>query len=192
MKEVFVKSVEELEKWLTKNGEQKESVWLVHYKFSTKLSNLTRDNLVDALLCYGWIDSVPGKVDETKTKIRISPRRPKSIWSKVNVGKVERLIKQKKMKISGLKLVSEAKADGRWGKAYEGRSKMKVPEDFLKILNKKENKKAKDFYKILNKTNLYSIGFRLSQVKDLDKREISIVKIVEQLNKGIHFHKSKK
>lgn len=163
MQEIFVKSVKELEKWLSKNYFQKESVWLVHYKFSTKLSDLTRENLVDTLLCYGWIDSVPGKVDETKTKIRISPRRPKSIWSKINVEKVEVLIKSGKIKKSGLRLVEEAKKDGRWGKAYESQSKMKVPDDFLKELDKKENIKAKKFFQTLNKTNLYPIGFRLSK-----------------------------
>lgn len=191
MKEVFVKNVEDLAKWLNKNFSQKESVWLVHYKFSTKLSNLTRDNLVDTLLCYGWIDSVVGKVDNIRTKIRISPRRPKSIWSKVNVQKVERLVKQGKMKEAGLKLVAEAKKNGNWDKAYEGQSKMRIPDDFIKILNKKENKKASNFYKKLNKTNLYSIGFRLSQVTEPNKREVAINKIIQQLNNEIYFHKPK-
>lgn len=192
MKVVFVKSVEDLEKWLDKNWSQQESVWLVHYKFASKLSNLTRDNLVDTLLCYGWIDSVPGKVDEVRTKIRISPRRPKSIWSKINVGKVKRLIRERKMKDSGLKLVLEAKKDGRWQKAYDSQKNMKVPEDFLKILCKKENADAMRFYKTLNKTNLFAIGFRLSQVTDLSKRGAQINKILTQLKSRVHFNNYEK
>jgi len=192
MRKVFVKSVEDLEKWLDKNWSQQESIWLVHYKFASKLSNLTRDNLVDTLLCYGWIDSVPGKVDEVRTKIRISPRRPKSIWSKINVGKVKRLIRERKMKDSGLKLVMEAKKDGRWQKAYDSQKNMKVPEDFLKALSKKENVDAVKFYKTLNKTNLFAIGFRLSQVTDLSKRGAQINKILTQLKNAVPFHNYEK
>jgi uncharacterized protein YdeI (YjbR/CyaY-like superfamily) len=112
MKEVFVKNKKELWDWLKINHKQKESVWLVHFKFASGKTDLTRDDLVDYLLCFGWIDSLPGKVDELRTKIRISPRNPKSSWSRINLEKVKRLIKENEMQKSGLDVIAIAKANG--------------------------------------------------------------------------------
>lgn len=112
MKTVFVESKRELWDWLKKNHTQKESVWLEHYKFSTRKTDLTRDDLVDYLLCFGWIDSLPGKADELRTKIRISPRNPKSSWSRINLEKVKSLIKENKMQKSGIEVIATAKENG--------------------------------------------------------------------------------
>lgn len=182
MQEVFVKNLKELESWLKKNFMQKESVWLVHYKFSSKLSDITRDNLVDTLLCYGWIDSTPGKVDDSKTKIRISPRRSKSIWSKINVAKVNRLIEEGKMKESGLEEVSAAKKDGRWDKAYDSPKNMKVPDDFVQQISMKGNEKALKVFMNLKKSALYPTLFKLSQINDQKKRNTLIKSIIYKYN----------
>ena len=64
MQEIFVKNKKELWSWLKKNHTRTESVWLMHYKFASGKADLTRDILVDYFLCFGWIDSVPGKADE--------------------------------------------------------------------------------------------------------------------------------
>lgn len=112
MEEVFVKNKKELWNWLKKNYKLKESVWLVHYKFSSGKTDLTRDILVDYLLCFGWIDSLPGKVDELRTKIRISPRNPKSSWSRINLDKVARLTADGQMQKPGLEVIEIAKKNG--------------------------------------------------------------------------------
>jgi uncharacterized protein YdeI (YjbR/CyaY-like superfamily) len=112
MEEVFVKSKKELWIWLKKNYKLKESVWLVHYKLSSGKTDLTRDILVDYLLCFGWIDSLPGKVDELRTKIRISPRNPKSSWSRINLEKIERLTADGQMQKPGQEVIEIAKENG--------------------------------------------------------------------------------
>lgn len=134
MEEIFVKNLHDLEQWLDQNSKQKSSVWLVHYKFSSGLTNLNRENLVDTLLCYGWIDSLPGKVDEVKTKIRISPRNPKSAWSQINKEKVNRLIKEGKIKTQGLEIINLAKQNGSWDK-LNNVDKLIIPEDLHKYLS---------------------------------------------------------
>ena len=188
MREVFVKSKKELWEWLKKDHTQKESVWLMHYKFASGKTDLSRDSLVDYLLCFGWIDSVPGKVDEYKTKIRISPRKPKSVWSQINKDKSEKLIKAKLMQKAGMRIIEIAKEKGTWDKAYLPQSKMKVPEDFLKLLKKKENKDAYTFFKTFDKTNLYAVGYRLAVILDSKKREEKMHKFIQQLKNRIYFH----
>jgi uncharacterized protein YdeI (YjbR/CyaY-like superfamily) len=90
------------------------------------------------------------------------------------------------MRPAGLKAVENAKADGRWEKAYDSPSKMTIPEDFLKEVSK--NKKAEATFKGLNKTNLFSIGFRLQTAKKQETRDKRIKEIIDMLAKGEKFH----
>lgn len=188
MEEVFIKNAKELWNWLKKHHTQAETVWLVHYKFASGKTDLTRDTLVDYLLCFGWIDSTPGKVDNVTTKIRISPRKARSVWSQINKDKVAKLISQKLMQPAGLRTVGIAKEKGTWDKAYLPQSQMTVPDDFLKLLNKKVNKDAKTFFETFNKTNRYAVGYRLAVMVDPAKRQIKMEKFIEQFKNKKYFH----
>ncbi|MGC1107995.1 MAG: YdeI/OmpD-associated family protein [Candidatus Acidiferrales bacterium] len=95
-----------------------------------------------------------------------------------------------KMKAAGLKQVEEAKADGRWTRAYDSPSAMQVPQDFLKRLAK--NKKARAFFKTLNKANTYAIAWRLQTAKQSETREKRMEAILGMLAKGEVFHPSTK
>ncbi|MEI8223967.1 MAG: bacteriocin-protection protein, YdeI/OmpD-associated family [bacterium] len=192
MQEVFVENKKQLWAWLKENHSQTESVWLVHYKFASGKTDLTRDLLVDYLLCFGWIDSLPNKVDEYRTKIRISPRKPKSVWSHINKEKVKKLIKTGMMQKSGLKVIEISKEKGTWNKAYLPQSKMTVPSDFLKLLKKRENKNAYEFFKTFDKANLYAVGYRLAVIVDSKKRELKMKAFVEQFKNKKYFYSNKK
>jgi len=133
MQEIFCKNKSDLWKWLQKNHTKSESVWLVYYKPSLKLGDLDAKIVVDYCLCFGWVDSVVGKVDNTKTKIRISPRNPKSKWSRVNKGNIQRLIKDKKMQPSGLAMVKTAKKTGTWD-ALNDVENLVLPNDLKEAL----------------------------------------------------------
>ena len=117
---------------------------------------------------------------------RFTPRRPKSVWSKINTGHVARLHKLKKMKPAGLAAVEAAKSDGRWAAAYDSPGKVVIPKDFLDQLDK--NKKAKTFFGTLNKTNLYSIVWRLQTARKPETRERRMKAILAMLAKGEKFH----
>lgn len=118
--------------------------------------------------------------------IRFTPRRPKSIWSKVNVKKVERLIAEELMQPSGLKQVACAKADGRWDAAYEGQSTIVVPIEFIDLINK--DSEALRFYESMNKANKYSIAFRIAIAVGEDKKTKVKQKILEMLKNNKSFH----
>ena len=105
---------EELRGWLEANCDTKDSIWVVYYKKAANKGTLTISEIAETAICYGWIDSQVKTLDEEKARIRISPRNPKSNWSRVNKERVARLIATKQMTPKGMALVEEAKRNGRW------------------------------------------------------------------------------
>jgi uncharacterized protein YdeI (YjbR/CyaY-like superfamily) len=180
------KTAEKFETWLEKNQENSNGLWLKIFKKDSGIKTISYAEALDVALCYGWIDGQKKTFDELAYLQKFCPRREKSIWSKINIGHVERLIEAGRMKPAGLKAIEKAKANGNWEKAYDSPSKMTIPEDFLKELRK--NKKAEAFYKGLNKTNLFSIGFRLQTAKKQETREKRMKEIIEMLARGEKFH----
>jgi uncharacterized protein YdeI (YjbR/CyaY-like superfamily) len=100
--------------WLSQNFEKNEAIWLVYDKGQKGEGALNYDSLVEEALCFGWIDSRPGKIDDIQTKIYMSPRKPKSVWSKLNKWRVEKLRDAKLMTSAGERAISIAKANGSW------------------------------------------------------------------------------
>ena len=179
------KTAETFETWLVENHDNSTGLWVKIYKKNSGEKTVSYAEALDVALCYGWIDGQKQAFDEQAWLQKFCPRREKSIWSKINIGHVERLIKEGRMRPAGLKAVEKAKTDGSWEKAYDSPSKMTIPEDFLKELSK--NKKAEAFFMGLNKTNLFSIGFRLQTAKKQATREKRMKAIIEMLAKGEKF-----
>jgi uncharacterized protein YdeI (YjbR/CyaY-like superfamily) len=177
---------EAFETWLEKNHAISTGIWMKIFKKDSGQKTISYAEALDVALCYGWIDGQKKSFDELAWLQKFCPRTAKSIWSKVNIGHVERLTNNAKMQPAGLLAVEKAKADGRWERAYDSPSKMTIPEDFLKEISK--NKKAEAFFKTLNKTNLFSIGFRLQTAKKQETREKRMKEIIEKLEKGEKFH----
>lgn len=176
------KTAEAFETWLIKNHGNASGIWIKLLKKNSGIKTISYAEALDIALCYGWIDGQKQSFDDKAWLQKFTPRREKSIWSKVNIEHVERLINTGRMKPAGLRAVEKAKADGNWENAYDSPSKMTIPEDFLKELSK--NKKAEVFFKTLNKTNLFSIGFRLQTAKKQETREKRMKDIIEKLAKG--------
>ncbi|WP_353185933.1 YdeI/OmpD-associated family protein [Parapedobacter lycopersici] len=175
-------TAEAFETWLEKHHDKSNGLWMKIFKKDSGNKTINYAEALDMALCYGWIDGQKQAYDEQAWLQKFCPRRAKSIWSKVNIGHIERLTNEGRMRTAGLKVVERAKEDGSWEKAYDSSSKMTIPEDFLKELNK--NKKAKEFFKGLNKTNLFSIGFKLQTAKKQETRERRIKEIIEKLARG--------
>ena len=180
------KTAETFETWLIKNHGNANGLWLKIFKKNSGKKTISYAEALDVALCYGWIDGQKQAHDEQAWLQKFCPRTAKSIWSKINIGHVERLIKEGRMRPAGLKVVEKAKADGSWEKAYDSPSKMTIPDDFLKELSK--NKKAEANFRGLNKTNLFSIGFRLQTAKKQETRDKRMKEIIEMLAKGEKFH----
>ncbi|REL24029.1 bacteriocin-protection protein, YdeI/OmpD-associated family [Rhodohalobacter sp. SW132] len=177
---------EEFEDWLFEHHQKTEGIWLKIYKKAADKKGITRIEALDEALCYGWIDGQAKKLDEESYLQKFTPRRSGSLWSKRNTEHIDRLINLGKMKPAGVREVEEAKADGRWEKAYDPPSEMTVPKDFLEELSK--HPKAKEFFKSLNKTNTYAITWRLQTAKKPETRQRRMKKILKMLSDGKKFH----
>jgi uncharacterized protein YdeI (YjbR/CyaY-like superfamily) len=171
--------------WLAKNHDKSAGLLMKIAKKATGISTVTYAEALDFALCYGWIDGQKGSFDEQYFLQKFTPRRPKSIWSKINVEKVERLIASGEMKPSGLKAVEAARQDGRWAAAYASQKNIVVPADFQSAL--KKNKKAKDFFETLTGSRRYAFLFRIETAKKAETREKRIRQFVVMLEKGETF-----
>lgn len=172
--------------WLDVNHLHASGVWIRFFKKNSHIVSLTYAEALDVALCYGWIDSQVKKYDQQSYIQRFTPRKSKSIWSKINTAHIERLIKEGKMQPAGLKLVEAAKKEGRWQSAYDSPKNSSPPKDFLEALAK--NKKAKLYFASLNKANIYAITWRLQTAKKPETRAKRMSKILEMLARNEKFH----
>lgn len=130
---VEVASRTELRTWLAANHTQAESIWLVTWKKATADKHVPYAAIVEEALCFGWIDSLPRKLDDERTMLRLSPRKAGSAWSQVNKYKVAALIAAGLMTPAGLAKIQQAKADGSWDTLNEVET-LTVPADLAAAL----------------------------------------------------------
>jgi uncharacterized protein YdeI (YjbR/CyaY-like superfamily) len=174
------------EAWLQSNHATSTGVWLQIFRKDSGKPTIGYSEAVEGALCYGWIDGQSKSHDTSSWIQKFTPRRPRSVWSKINTERVERLLKEGKMKPAGLAAVEAAKQDGRWQAAYDPPSKAVIPKEFLQAVAK--NRKAKAFFDTLNRTNLYSIAWRLQTAKKPETRARRMEAILEMLANGKKFH----
>jgi len=167
--------------WLAKQHAKSLGIWLKLAKKDSSTASVTYDEALDVALCYGWIDGQKKGFDDKYWLQKFTPRGSKSIWSKINTVKAEKLIASGEMKSAGLKAIELAKRDGRWAAAYESQKNISVPDDFQSVLDK--NKKAKDFFATLNSVNRYAILFRIHNAKKAETRVKRIQQFIEMLEK---------
>jgi uncharacterized protein YdeI (YjbR/CyaY-like superfamily) len=113
-KEIFFETRRELRTWLATNHNEPVGIWALFYKKSTGLSDLSWEAIVEECLCFGWIDSLPGKVDESRTKIYISPRKANSGWSRRNKVLLIELQPRGMIEEPGVAIINRAKVNGSW------------------------------------------------------------------------------
>jgi uncharacterized protein YdeI (YjbR/CyaY-like superfamily) len=174
------------EAWLVKHHAKAEGIWVRIFKKNSAKKTITYDEALDLALCYGWIDGQKKSYDGESWIQKFTPRRARSIWSKRNKERAGTLIKEGRMKASGLKEIDAAKKDGRWDAAYEGSRSMQVPEDFLREV--KKDKKAYAFFKGLNKANTYAIAWRLHTAKKPETRARRMETILAMLAREEAIH----
>lgn len=173
------------EKWLSAHGNA-PGLWLKIAKKDKGVVSVTYAEALDVALCHGWIDGLKRACDDQYFLQRFTPRRPKSLWSKINVGKVERLIGEGRMQAGGLREVEAARADGRWQAAYHAASGMEVPPELAAALAK--NAKARRFFEQLDGTNRYAFCWRVHTAKKPETRNARAAKFVEMLARGEKIH----
>jgi uncharacterized protein YdeI (YjbR/CyaY-like superfamily) len=116
--------------WLEENHASSSGVWVVRHREATGRPTLTYDELVLEALCFGWIDSRPGKVDDERTKLYVCPRKKGGVWAATNKARIELLVDTGLMTPAGQAVIDAAKADGSWTRIDSAES-AEVPDDLL-------------------------------------------------------------
>ncbi len=129
--------------WLKRHHLRSEGIWLVRWKKARPDKYMGYDAIVEEALCFGWIDATARPLDHERSLILVCPRKPKSIWSKVNKARLEHLIADGRMMEAGLQAIEVAKANGSWT-ALDAVEALVVPPDLAKALAK--NKVAKKHF----------------------------------------------
>lgn len=172
--------------WLAAQHTQAPGLWIRLYKKGSDLPSITYAEALDEALCYGWIDSTKNKYDADSFLQRFSPRKARSLWSKVNREHVARLIEAGKMQPAGMEAIAEAKRNGQWEAAYDSPSQSGVPGDFQAVLD--QHPEARTFFEGLNKTNRYAFCFRIQTAKKPETRARRIEWALEMLLRQEKLH----
>lgn len=176
----------EFRAWLGEHHADHGGIWLRYFKKASGQPTILHAEAVDEALCWGWIDGQARPHDEVSWLVKFTPRGPRSIWSQVNVARVERLQAEGRLQPAGLAVVEAARADGRWQQAYASSSSFEMPEDFLAALAKRP--KARAFFESLNKANRYAIYHRLHTAKRPETRAKLLQEFLAMLQRGEKLH----
>lgn len=134
---VQIESRRELRAWLEANHARTESIWLVTFKKQVTGRHVSWDEVVEEALCFGWIDSLPRKLDGDRTMLLLSPRRRGSPWSRLNKQRVEKLLAAGLIMPPGQEAIEQAKQDGSWT-IYDDIEALIIPEDLATALTQNE------------------------------------------------------
>src|SRR3954471_24583206 len=174
------------ERWLEAEHERSPGAYVVLAKKGAPEPTLTQPEMVESLLCFGWIDGRGNRVDEHYFTVRVTPRRPKSMWSKKNVEWVGRLLEAGRMRPAGLAAVAAAQADGRWERAYAGSASITVPDDLAAALAAQPA--AQREFDGLDGANRYAVLWRVHTAPSDTARANRIATLVRMLAEGRRIH----
>jgi uncharacterized protein YdeI (YjbR/CyaY-like superfamily) len=174
------------EAWLAEQHATSSGLWLKLAKKDSGVETVSYAEALEVALCYGWIDGQKDKFDGDYWLQRVTPRRPRSKWSKINREKAEELITQGRMQPAGLREVEQAKADGRWDTAYDGQRTAGIPDDLRQALE--QNPKAAEFFVSLDSANRYAILYRLQEARTPETRARRLERYVAMLNEQQKIH----
>ena len=128
---IHPKTRAEWRNWLEQHHEQKEGIWLISFKKATGKPRFEYEEVVEEALCFGWIDSKGNKLDKERSMVWFVPRKAGTGWSKINKGRVEKLMADGLMMPAGLARVEAAKQDGSWN-ALDSIEALEIPPDLKK------------------------------------------------------------
>ncbi|WP_308466207.1 YdeI/OmpD-associated family protein [Rathayibacter soli] len=179
---VFCENADAWERWLHDQHASSDGIRLAIAKKGGTRPSVSYSEAVEVALCYGWIDGQVGRLNDDHYVQLFTPRRARSIWSKINREKATRLIESGRMQPAGLREIERARADGRWDAAYASHSTAEVPDDLAAALA--ASPAASAFFATLTSQNRFAILFRIGNVKRAETRARKIAEYVAMLERG--------
>jgi uncharacterized protein YdeI (YjbR/CyaY-like superfamily) len=174
------------EAWLEAEHATSPGAYVTIAKKGAPKPTLTQAQMVESLLCFGWIDGRVQRLDEHHFLTRVTPRRARSVWSRRNVEAVTALTEAGRMRPAGLAAVAAAQADGRWERAYAGSATITVPDDLAAALAAEPA--AQRAFDGLDSANRYAVLWRVHTAATAATRARRIAACVQMLAEGRRFH----
>lgn len=171
----YFKNAKEWREWLHENHATSTGVCLIFYKVGSEFESMRWEEAVQVALCYGWIDSTVKKMDEERRRQLFSPRKNKSVWSKLNKTHIEKLLKENLIHESGLAKIEIAKQNGSWT-SMDAAQDLIIPED-LKLAFE-QNKIAYQNYQQFSPSYRKNYLYWLYQAKREETRNNRITQII--------------
>ncbi|MFN3999382.1 YdeI/OmpD-associated family protein [Algoriphagus sp.] len=169
------KSRQEWRDWLQENHDKKQSIWLIYYKKESKQPSLVYSDAVDEALCFGWIDSKSKPIDSDRYMQFFCKRKAKSVWSKINKAKIDRLTVKGLMTQAGYECIEIAKKNGSWTILDEAEA-LVIPNDLEEAFQEKPL--AKNYFLTLSRSDKRNILQWLVLAKRPETRQNRIHEIV--------------
>ncbi len=177
----------EWRKWLVTNYALSKGIHLVIIRKKADVAGITYSDAVEEALCFGWIDGTANSLDKQSYKLYMSPRKPGSVWSKLNKQRIRKLIKDGSMTPVGLAKIEAAKKDGSWTK-LDAIDNLAIPEDLLEQLS--ANSEARRNFEAFSPSSKKIILFWVASAKREEtrrKRIAETVRLAAQNIKAAHY-----
>jgi uncharacterized protein YdeI (YjbR/CyaY-like superfamily) len=172
--------------WLATNHAQSDGIWIKFAKKASGIPTVVYAEAIEVALTYGWIDGQVKRIDDDWYRQRFTPRRARSVWSKINRAKAEKLIADGAMEPAGRAEVERAKVDGRWERAYDSPTTATVPDDLRAALD--ADPVAARFFAELDGNNRYAILHRIQNATRPETRAKRIAQFVAMCGRGETLH----
>ena len=181
LREIHPKTRAGWRSWLEKNHAKCDGVWLAYYRTSTGRRRLSWEDAVREALCFGWIDSKVKPIDDERYKQVFTPRKPRSVWSKINKQYIAELIHSERMADAGLRAVAVAKKNGAWS-LLEPVDALIVPADSESAL--RGSKRAREAYEALSESARRAVLYSLYSAKREETRAKRLLDALAALEAG--------
>ncbi|MEO0045229.1 MAG: hypothetical protein RL705_420 [Bacteroidota bacterium] len=179
---LYFKNANEWRAWLHDNHDSSTGVYLIFYKVSSEAESMRWEEAVNVAICYGWIDSTVKKIDDERRRQMFTPRKDKSVWSKLNKTYIEKLIADNLMHESGLRKIEIAKQNGSWESLDHVENHI-MPEDLLLAFS--QNKLALENYNNFSPSYRKSYLYWLNQAKREETRKVRVAEIISLCEQNI-------
>ena len=181
LREIHPKTRAGWRSWLTEHHAKRDGVWLIYYRASTGKRRLTWEDAVREALCFGWIDSKVKPIDDERYKQIFTPRKPRSVWSKINKEHVAELVEAGLMTDAGLRAVDIAKKNGAWS-LLEPVDALIVPDDLDGAL--RGSPRAREAYDALSDSDKRGVLYSLYSAKREATRARRLANALHALEDG--------
>jgi uncharacterized protein YdeI (YjbR/CyaY-like superfamily) len=177
----YFESPAALRRWFRANHAKAQELWVGYYKKGSGTPSVTWPESVDEALCVGWIDGIRKRVDADRYAIRFTPRRSRSIWSAVNIARVQALAAEKRMRPAGDRAFAARRENTSGIYSYEQR-RDQLEEPYASQLQK--HKTAWEFFMAQPPYYRKMMGWWIVSAKREETRQARLTQLIAASGKG--------